>query len=145
MLFSLNSSLSIWLDPSMLWILKLSKSTNRLNRSSVNCGAVSVGTGVIIRTFSLFLVANCLIIIPPIIKVFPLRHLQPHKNDLFPFSIKSLVFWVIISWWNLRLSFSLIFWKIDEYGKCIPILNRTKYLSKSFLSRIRFYFMYFVM
>ena len=40
---------------------------NLLNKSLVNCGDVSVGAGVIIKTFNFFLRLNCLIIIPPII------------------------------------------------------------------------------
>ena len=97
MLFSPNSILFIFLDPSILWILNLSKSLNLWNKSSVNCGIVSVGAGVIINTFNFCLISNCLLIIPPIIYVLPLRHLHPHKNDLLPSSINKLVFFVINS------------------------------------------------
>ncbi len=108
-LLSLNSILSNDLEPSIWWILNLSKSLNLLNKSLVNYGDVSVGAGVIIKTFNLFLTFNYLMITPPIIKVFPLRHLQPHKKDLFPSSINSDVFYVINSWWNRKIKLSLLF------------------------------------
>ena len=51
----------------ILCILKSLKSLNLLNKSFVNCGVVSVGAGVIIKTFNFYFIFNNLEIMPPTI------------------------------------------------------------------------------
>ena len=76
-------------------ILQELNSLYLLNKSSLNWGIVSVGTGVIISALKNFCPFIISIINPPTKYVFPDLGLHPHKNILLPdeicFNVLSII------------------------------------------------------